>query len=73
MPHLEPHTVRRQKIMQKYRKEIEAIPKTCQLSFWNMLFWLTVQFVCAYNLTEASWPVYLTVMYIVGATANHTI
>ncbi|KAL4449331.1 hypothetical protein ABPG74_015713 [Tetrahymena malaccensis] len=71
MPHEEPHTLRRRAILEKY-PQIKNLFVKDSISAYITAAIVVFQLISAYYIQHASWPVYLTYMYVVGATLNHT-
>jgi len=68
----EPHTTRRREILKQHpeiRELFGAEPKT----FWIVLALTVSQLWIASWIGQSSWTVWLLVMYIYGATVNHTL
>jgi hypothetical protein len=73
LPHEEPHARRRRAIKAKYGKQIAELEKVKEKkSFYISLTITIVQLTIAYYIQHQSWAVFLAVMYVVGATLNHT-
>lgn len=71
MPHEEPHTYRRRVILEKY-PQIKSLYVKDIFSAYITIGIVIFQLTCAYYIQNASWPVFLTCLYAVGATLNHT-
>jgi len=68
----EPHTTRRREIL-KQHPEIKKLFGAEPLTFWIVLGITISQLWIASWIGESSWTVWLLVMYIYGATVNHTL
>jgi len=68
----EPHASRRKEILAKYPQIKELFgfdPRTK----WLVLFWVIVQFITAYTMRNASWPMIFFCAYVLGTPANHAL
>ncbi|EAS05126.1 fatty acid desaturase (macronuclear) [Tetrahymena thermophila SB210] len=71
MPHEEPHTIRRNAILKKYPDILKLYvkdPISGVLAAAIAIFQVTL----AYYVQNCSWPVFLTCMYVISASLNHT-
>lgn len=68
----EPHAARRRAILERY-PEIKLLMKPEPLTKWIVLATVALQVFMAAATTDWHWPAYLAAVYIVGATANHSL
>jgi sphingolipid delta-4 desaturase len=72
MANEEPHRSRRNEILRKY-PEIKKLYGHEWRTKYIVAATVTLQTVLAAHMVNTSWPLFLTVIYIVGATANHSL
>jgi len=72
MANEEPHRSRRTEILRKY-PEIKKLYGHEWRTRYMVAATVILQTVLAATMCNASWPLFLTVIYIVGATANHSL
>jgi len=68
----EPHASRKTAILQKH-PEIKALMRPEPLTKWVVFATVALQVYMAALTLEWSWPAYLAAIYVVGATANHSL
>ena len=66
----EPHASRRREILAKYPQIKELYGYDPSLKY-KVMFVVVLQICCAYWSQYTSWPLYVALAYIVGATCNH--
>jgi fatty acid desaturase len=71
-PEVEPHAARKLEIL-KAHPEIKALFGPEPMTKWTVLGTVALQVGMAWLTLEWSWPAYLAAVYIVGATANHSL
>ncbi|EGR30635.1 hypothetical protein IMG5_127390 [Ichthyophthirius multifiliis] len=71
MPHEEPHIVRRRAILKKY-PQIKELYKKDPISAYLAIIVTSIQLCIAYFIQNTSWPIYLSTIYVFGASLNHT-
>jgi len=72
MANEEPHRSRRTEILRKH-PEVKKLYGHEWRTKYMVAATVTLQTVLAANMVDASWPLFLGVVYIVGATANHSL
>ena len=68
----EPHAARKTAILEKH-PEIKALTRPEPLTKWVVFATIALQVCMAVATRELSWPAYIAAVYIVGATANHSL
>jgi len=68
----EPHAARKNAILEKH-PEIKALMGPEPLTKWVVFGTIALQVCMAVATREWSWPAYIAAVYIVGATANHSL
>lgn len=69
----EPHDARKKALIAKYGKQINALMGPEPTTKYLGLIPVLIQLFAMVLVRDCSWPVYLTVAYVVGGTANHSI
>lgn len=72
MQHNDPHSIRRRLILAKH-PEVQTLFGKDPISLPLALGVILSQLIIAYLAKDASWAVYLTVLYFIGGTLNHTL
>jgi sphingolipid delta-4 desaturase len=68
----EPHAARKTVILEKH-PEIKALMRPEPLTKWVVFATIALQVCMAVATRELSWPAYIAAVYVVGATANHSL
>jgi len=68
----EPHASRKTEILQKY-PEIKQLMRPEPLTMWVVFATVALQVYMAHLTLEWTWGAYLAAIYVVGATANHSL
>jgi len=69
----EPHLIRKQKIMEKYGKQVQQLMGHDPNMKWKVLFSVVLQLVLAWYSTRLSWTAFFFFTWSIGGCINHSL